>query len=358
MTDPDRTDTALGTLGLVVPAVPPDLPAALREARRIALIGHVTPDADCLGAMGALYLALPELGKHPFPALPHGTVSRRLEFLVRHAGMKPATAAELGSCDLALVLDTAKERRVNLEGKLDALPGVPVLNIDHHATNPHFGRWHWVDPQRSSTSEMIYELLTALGCQVTPTVATLLYAGIHSDTHGFSLPNTTPRSLQIAYDLARTGARIPLVCERLHRSHAPGEFELLKIIYRNTRVSPDGRLAWSTASTAEIASTGCSASDVDEQVEIPRSIEGIRVAILLTEGNPGKVRINFRGESGTSVLDLARQFGGGGHRASAGAMLDGTLADVVERVIPAAMAYVAALPDDDAGWAGSDPPLR
>jgi len=317
--------------------VPVPLLAALHQARRVALIGHVTPDADCLGAMGALYLALPELGKYPFAALPSGTVSRRLEFLVRHAGMRPATAAELRTCDLAVVLDTARERRVNLEGKLEALPDVAVLNIDHHATNPHFGRWHWVDPHRSSTSEMVYELLAALGCQFTPTVATLLYAGIHSDTHGFSLPNTTPRSLQIAHELARAGARIPLVCERLHR----------KVIYRNTRVSPDGRLAWSSASHQEIASTGCSASDVDEQVEIPRSIEGIRVAILLTEGNPGKVRINFRGESGTNVLNLARQFGGGGHLASAGALLDGSLAEVVERVIPAAMAYVAALPEEE-----------
>lgn len=352
MTDPNHFIAAVPGPGTAVPAA---LLAALREARRIALIGHVTPDTDCLSAMGALYLALPELGKYPFPALPTGSVSRRLEFLVRHAGMKPATAAELRSCDLAVVLDTAKERRVNLEGKLDALPGVAVLNIDHHATNPHFGRWHWVDPHRSSTSEMVYELLAAVGCQITPTVATLLYAGIHSDTHGFSLSNTTPRSLQIAHELARAGARIPLICERLHRNLAPGEFELLKIIYSNTRVSPDGRLAWSRASHQEIASTGCSASDVDEQVEIPRSIEGIRVAILLTEGNPGKVRINFRGESGTNVLNLARQFGGGGHLASAGAMLDGSLAEVVERVIPAATAYVAALPEEAALATASGP---
>lgn len=324
-------------------ALPAELTYAIRGATRVALIGHVTPDADCLGALGALSLALPELGKYPFVALPPGTVSRRLEYLLSQGGIRPASANELRACDLAVVVDTAKDRRVNVEGKLEALPGVPVINIDHHATNPHFGKWNWVDAHRSSTSEMIFELLLALGCQITPTVATLLYAGVHSDTHGFSLGNTTPRSLQVAFELARAGARVHEVCEQLHRSLSRGEFELCKVVYANTRVSEDGKLAWSTASFDEIAATGCTAADVDEQVEIPRAVEGIFVAMLFTEGHRGKVRINFRGERGHPVLELARQFGGGGHQTSAGAMLDGTLADVTGRVLPAARQYVTAL---------------
>lgn len=332
----------------VIDHAPPALAEALqaiRSAKRVALIGHVTPDADSLCAMAGLWLALPELGKHPFAALPTGTVSRRLEYLVRHAGMRGASPADLQRCDLAITLDTARDRRVNVEGKLESLPGVPVLNIDHHSTNTGFGRWNWVEPQRSSTSEMVYELLLALGCQLTPTVATVLYAGIHSDTHGFSLSNTTARSLEVAHRLAASGARVHEVCERLNRSLARGEFELLKVIFANTRVSPDGRLAWSSASHDEIVATGCGPSDVDDQVEVPRRIEGIRAALLFTEGDPGKVRINFRGEGPTDVLALAQQFGGGGHRSSAGAMLSGSLADVMERVVPAAMAFVAGLPE-------------
>ncbi|HMQ15044.1 MAG TPA: bifunctional oligoribonuclease/PAP phosphatase NrnA [Phycisphaerae bacterium] len=332
----------------VIDHAPPALAEALqaiRSATRVALIGHVTPDADSLGAMAGLWLALPELGKHPFAALPTGTVSRRLEYLVRHAGMRGASSADLQSCDLAITLDTARDRRVNVEGKLESLPGVPVLNIDHHSTNTRFGRWNWVEPQRSSTSEMVYELLRVLGCRVTPTVATVLYAGIHSDTHGFSLSNTTPRSLEVAHRLAASGARVHEVCERLNRSLARGEFELLKVIFANTRVSPDGRLAWSSASHDEIVATGCGPSDVEDQVEVPRRIDGIRAALLFTEGNAGKVRINFRGEGQTEVLALAQQFGGGGHRSSAGAMLNGSLGDVMERVVPAAMTFVAGLPE-------------
>jgi len=325
--------------------VPVEICDALLAANRVALIAHVTPDADCLGAIGAMHVALPELGKHPYAALPPETVARRLRFLAELAGVRCATADELAACDLALVMDTAREKRVNVEGKLEALPGVSIVNIDHHATNTQFGQWNWIEGDASSSCELITLLIQALGCQITPTIATLLYAGIHTDTQGFSLSNTTTRSLQVAHELAAAGADIIHTCERLNRSRSRSEFELLKVVYRNTQVSDDGKLAWSTANQAEIIGAGCHANDIDDQVEIVRSIDGVKVAILFSEGNPGKVRMNFRGERDVAVLELAKQFGGGGHHASAGAILDGTVDEVMLRVIPAAKEYVRSLPD-------------
>jgi phosphoesterase RecJ-like protein len=328
--------------------VPAGICQAIRAAREPALIGHVTPDADAIASAGALWLALPELGKQPRLVLPAGSVSRQLGYLVDFAGLKPAGAEQLAGCDLVVALDTAKERRLNGWDQLAGLAQVPIVNIDHHATNTGFGQLSWVVPGASSTSELIFGLLGALGCRITPTIATLLYAGLHTDTQGFSLSNTEPHSLKVAYELSLAGARIPEVCERMHRSHSRGEFELLSVVYRNTRVSEDGRLAWSTASFEEIAAAGCTAADIDDQVEIPRSIEGILVAILLSEGERGKVRMNFRGEGGVPVLDLARQFNGGGHRSSAGARVEGSIEEVTARVIPAALAYVASLARENA----------
>lgn len=324
--------------------IPAEIPTAIRAAGRIGLAGHVTPDADCLGSVCALWLALPELGLSPHAFIPEHTVSRRLSFLVRHAGLTPAAAGDLDTCDLVIVVDTAKERRVNLHGTWDTLLTKTVINIDHHATNTRFGRWNWVNPHASSSCEMVYELLRALNCRITPTIATLLYAGLHTDTQGFSLAGATANTFAVASDLAEAGARISEICERLHRSHSRQEFDLLKTIFANTRVSPDGRLAWSTVSHTELASAGCTAEDIENQVEVPRSIEGISAAILLSEGNPGKIRVNFRGEGAVPILHLAQQFGGGGHLYSAGAMLDGALHEVEERVISAAVRFLEQLP--------------
>lgn len=319
--------------------VPPGVCDALRGADHIALIGHVTPDADALASMGALWLALPELGKHPHLVLPAGSVSRSLKYLVEYAGLQPCHADDLDQCDLIVAVDTAKERRLNAHGDVALLTKIPILNIDHHATNPGFGRWNWVVGSSSSTSELVFALLMALGCRITPTIATLLYAGIHTDTQGFSLSNTGPNSLAVGHQLAQAGADIVTVCERMHRSRSRGEFELLSVIYRNTHVTADGLLAWSTATHEEIVSAGCTAADIDDQVEVPRSIEGIKLAILFTEGERGTIRMNFRGEGAVSVLDLAQQFGGGGHHASAGAKMTGSLAEVTAKVLSAAEAF-------------------
>jgi phosphoesterase RecJ-like protein len=326
-------------------SVPADVCDAIRAAEKIALIAHVTPDADCFAVLGALNLALPELGKRPYVSLPEETVARRLAFLSEMAGVNSASSEELAACDLAIVMDTAKERRVNIEGKLEAIPNAKVANIDHHATNTQFGRWNWVEGDASSTSELVYLLIKALGCQITPTIATLIYAGMFTDTQGFSLSNTTTRCLQVAHEVAQAGADIIHSCERLNRSRSRSEFELLKVVYKNTQVSEDGKLAWSTADHDEIAGAGCHANDIDDQVEIVRSIEGVKVAVLFTEGNKGKIRMNFRGERGISVLELAKQFGGGGHHASAGAILDGTIEEITGKVIPGAKEYAKNLPD-------------
>ncbi len=323
--------------------VPEEVCAALRGADQIALVGHITPDADALASMGALWLALPELGKHPHMVLPAGSVSRRLTYLMEYAGLRAATAGDLTECDLIVALDTAKEKRLNAEDHLSTQTKIPILNIDHHATNTQFGRWDWIVPQASSTSELVYAVLLALGCQITPTIATLLYAGVHTDTQGFSLSNTGPNSLKVGYELARAGALVPQVCERMHRSQSRGEFDLLRVVYRNTQVSEDGRLAWSVVRREEIAATGCTAADIDDQVEIPRMIEGIAVAMLFSEGEPGKIRMNFRGERGVSVLELATSFGGGGHHASAGARMRGTMDEVLAKVLPVAHTFVAEL---------------
>ncbi|MCK4340402.1 MAG: bifunctional oligoribonuclease/PAP phosphatase NrnA [Phycisphaerae bacterium] len=335
-----KTETTTMNDPAVVPA---EICVALRDAHSIALMGHVTPDADALASMGALWLALPELGIYPHLVLPEGTVSRQLQYLVRYAGLRHCACEDLQDCDLIVALDTAKEKRLNDNDHLGILTNIPIINIDHHTTNTEFGRWNWIVPQASSTSELVYGVLRELGCQITPTIATLLYAGIHTDTQGFSLSNTDPHSLRVGHELALAGAQIPEVCERMHRSRSRGEFELLSVVYRNTRVSDDGRLSWSTVTHEEIQLTGCQASDIDDQVEVPRSIEGILVAILFSEGEPGKIRMNFRGERGVSVLDLAGQFGGGGHHASAGARQRGTMEEITNRVLPAALEFVAGL---------------
>lgn len=313
-----------------------DVVSAVEQLRRPLIVGHVRPDGDCLGAIGALAAVLDRAdGCEPRIYYRHDQVSQRLAFLCELAASPIAPVERRRTCDAVIVLDTAQLSRAACDPPLAdlAAAGLPIINIDHHVDNPGFGTINWVVPDASSTCELVHRLIVGLRAPISPAVASLLYAGIHTDTMGFSLPNTTVGSLEAAGALVTAGANVSDLCERLCRSQARSEFDLARLIYANTRLTPDGRIAYSTATHEEIAATGCTAADIDDQVNIPRSLRGIRMAILFTEGRPGRIRLNFRGESGTSVLALAKALGGGGHEVAAGAIIDGPMDTVVADVL-------------------------
>lgn len=322
--------------------MPDGLVQMLATWRRPVVIGHVRPDADCFGAMFAVALTWPGQGRIARVSLPDGSISRRLQFMTEWADLPLADAQAFADADGFIVVDTAKKQRCNVDKSLGEswADGRLIANIDHHASNTLFGSMNWVDSAAGSACELVYHLIRAAGCPITPIIASLLYAGIHSDTVGFSLPTTTSSALRAAADLVERGARVEEIGERLCRSQSADEFNLARLIYDNTRVVADGRIAYSTASFDEITQSNCSAADIDDQVAIPRSLRGIGIAILFTEGKKGKTRLNLRGEAGVSVLDLALRLGGGGHEQAAGAILDASIDEAVARVVPLAIEYL------------------
>ncbi|MCH7592798.1 MAG: DHH family phosphoesterase [Planctomycetes bacterium] len=336
---------------IVTPPVPEELLHAIKSMRAPIVISHVVPDADALGSMLALARSLTgELGK-PKVSLPDGSLSRRLTFMFDQAGMFVATREDFAAADGFVVTDTAKKPRCNVGRELketDWSAGRPVVNIDHHHTNTRFGDVDWIVDDAGSSCELVYFLLVALqratksACgAIDASTASLLYAGIQTDTVGFSLPTTRAWALLAAAQLVKAGADVAEVGRRLYHSQDKSEFDLLRIVYANTTAAADGQIAYSFASFDEIHNAGCSAADIDDQISVPRSLDGARLAMLFTEGNRGKTRINFRSSGEVTIADLAAQFKGGGHAQAAGAILDCGLKEAVEKVLPRAIEYLA-----------------
>ncbi len=323
--------------------VPREVIDAVSRFRAPVVLSHVVPDADALGSIFALAMAYRGKGCAPKVSLPEGSLSQRLAFMFDWAKVEVATAGDFASADGFIALDTAKKPRCNVGKGLkgsDWSAGRPVVNIDHHDTNTRFGDVDWIDAEASSTCELVYRLLAASGRPIAPVTASLLYAGILTDTVGFALPTTSAAALQTAAELVRLGADVPQLGERLCRSQTRSEFDLLRTVYANTKLAADGQIAYSTAGYDDIIGAGCTAVDIDDQVCVPRSLEGVRLSFLLTEGNKGKTRINFRGEGALEVLELANKFNGGGHRQAAGAVLDCPLEEAVEPVLNAAIEHL------------------
>lgn len=324
--------------------MPEEVSAAIDRLKSPIILTHVTPDADALGSMLTVALALSSDVCHPKVSLPDGAVSERLEFITEWVEVPVATPADFSSADGFIVTDAASRSRCLVDSSLaktDWSAGRDMVVIDHHETNKRFGTAHWVVGDASSTCELIYRWLRATGRPIDPLRASLLYGGIHADTVGFSLPTTSALALEAAADLVRCGADVARIGERLCRSRSIREFELLRIIYANTKVIADGRIAYSTASFEEISRSGCRAADIDDQVSVPQSLGGTKLAMLFAEGERGKTRINFRSSGNVTVIDLATRFNGGGHSQAAGAILDCKIDEALELVLPKAMAHLA-----------------
>lgn len=313
---------------------------AIRGVKRPILLGHVTPDADCLGAALGLATVMRENGTESFVGLPPEGVSERLSFLLDLASMavRVSVCSAEDNYNAVIIVDTATEKRINLGKTLTVPPEASRFNIDHHITNTDYAEHNWVDPHASSTCEMIARLISALGWKMSAETASMLYAGIHGDTAGFSLPSTTADSLQIAADLVRAGADVTHIGEQLCRSQGRQDFELLRRVYDHTTVVADGRIAYSFLSYQDISESGCRAEDIDDQVSIPRALKGVSIAMLFSEGEPGTVRINLRGEGQMTVVELAQRFGGGGHPQSAGVRVrNKPMQEVIATVVAAAL---------------------
>ncbi len=328
-------------------AVPHEVIEAISAMRNPIMISHVVPDADALGSIIAMASGFTDEQTTPKISLPIGSLSQRLDFLFNLQVVEVASAEDFASADGFVTLDTAKKPRCNVGPQLkdtDWSKGRPIVNVDHHATNTRFGSLDWIVDQASSTCEMAYYLLRSAGKTITPAMASQLYAGIQTDTLGFSLPTTTASSLKAAADLVSLGADVAMLGERLARSQSPSEFDLLRVIYENTKLEAGGRLAYSFASFDDIRQAGCSASDIDDQITVPRSLDGVELAMLFTEGNQGKTRINFRGSGQVTVVELAGLFKGGGHSQAAGAILESTVEQAITKVLPKAIEHLEQFP--------------
>ena len=313
--------------------------AALQAAPSVAVLAHVRPEGDAIGATLGMALALRAAGKvvgaynaDPLPpeltALPGaGEIRREVPIRDRYA------------CYLAL--DTSDLERTG--GLLAGRPAAGrLLNVDHHPGNTRFGDLNWVDPTASSAGEMVYRILCRGGFPVPEWAAANLYAAILTDTGSFQYGNTTPGALRAAAELVEQGAGVEALAAALYGNRDPRQWRLLGEALGSLEFSADGRLAWLEVTCAAQARAGIGLEATEDFVGYARAIRGVEIALAFKEVSGDEVKVSLRSRGGVDVARLAGQFGGGGHRNAAGCTLREPLAAARARVLTAAAASLGA----------------
>jgi bifunctional oligoribonuclease and PAP phosphatase NrnA len=304
--------------------------AALHGARRIALVSHRDPDPDTIGSAIALGLGLESLGKEVswHCADPVPEQQRFLHGSERYSQKPPPE-----DVDLVVTVDFGSVDRAKF-----ALPSRPKLvNIDHHASNDHFGSANLVDVTAAASAEVVSRVIDALGVKWTPEMATAALVGIMTDTGSFQFPSTDARSLDRAARLREAGADLQAITYNIFRNK---RFEALKLwgfAFARLVREHDGRLVWTEIRAGDIEQAEAREEDISGLVEQIARSSGMRVALLFNEQR-GSVKVSCRTSQWEPSVDasaLMARFSGGGHVRAAGALIQGDLAEIRERVLDA-----------------------
>jgi phosphoesterase RecJ-like protein len=314
---------------------PAPLIDAIRHAHTILIITHLAPDSDAMGSLLGLTHALRSIGKTIVPSCTDQIFDRFNSL----PGSQDIVQQTSDSFDLVIALDCADAGRMgNVWAKLND-PKPPLVNIDHHITNTHFGSINWIDPQATATSEIILTLIDQLTIQVTREIATCLLYGIVGDTLGFRTPHTTPRSLEYSMRLMQAGAVLSEIMEQQFNRRPLALIRLWGKALNNLQIKD--RIAYTTISKAMRTSVGMSGSgDISLSSFLVSANEADRAAVLV-ETDDGQIDLSLRAKSGHDVAKAALALGGGGHPLAAGATIDGPMDVAVKRVIEALKANAA-----------------
>jgi bifunctional oligoribonuclease and PAP phosphatase NrnA len=314
-----------------------------RPGQRVCLTTHVNPDGDGIGSeVGLVHLLRPQgieaVITNPSPTPP------RFSFLFDDLpGVDRSAEAvkELRRADLIIVLDISDLTRLGMLIETVRNRGVPVGCVDHHVSAgmlPPGPRY--LDPGAAATGELIFELAKANGWAVSQAAARALYVAILTDTGGFRFSNTRPRTLRVAADLLETGVDAEKIYLEVYARAPEGRPRLFAEALQTLVVEPEYGLAWVTVPPGAIERLGVSSDDLDGVVEFPRSIEGVRMALLFREISQGRIKVSLRSVGDVDVAAFAKPYGGGGHTKAAGLSLPGSLAEVQATILQAARDYL------------------
>ena len=316
----------------------------LRQSHRVVLTSHIRPDCDALGSELGMAGILEALGKHVRivnaqatpPGLKWLDPHNRIESLAEH--VKPA---DLADRDLLIVLDTSAWAQLGAMGDVLKSMRDRTLVIDHHVSEDDLcDRW-FKDTSAEATARIVSEIGPRLGVPFTERIATPLYAGLSTDTGGFRFPSTSGETFRIAARLVDAGASPPTVYRELFEQDTLARLHLVGRTLSGVRTSHEGRVITSIVRLTDIKETAASPHDTEDLINLTLVVKDTQVAVILIEQPDGRIKVSFRSRSAVDCSALAGTFGGGGHKAAAGAILAGPFDAAFARVTAAVDAAVA-----------------
>ena len=305
--------------------------ARLRQMNNVLLLTHVRPDGDTIGSAAALCQALRDMGKTAYllynPEITD-TYAPYAEPYWASEGFVPEHIVSADIAALNLLPDNAAAYASRVE-----------LAIDHHGSQEFFAAETCLDADAAACGEIIYRVIRELTA-VTPAIALLLYVAISTDTGCFVYANTTADTHRIAAELLETGIDVGPVNKVLFRTKSKTRLAMEARMVADMELYDGDRVVVMSIPLSLRQELHATEADIEELSSLAALVEGTDCGITLRELKPGKVKLSLRTGPRVDACAVCQRLGGGGHKAAAGATVDGTLKDAKALILKAYRAVV------------------
>ena len=297
----------------------------IKIANKILLLAHENPDGDAIGSLMAMYHMLKDLGKNVLVVVPEIPPA----FLYLN-GIDKVLSKTDDTFDLGIVVDCANKERIGqINNEFSNCKKTIV--IDHHISNSRYGDINYVEELTASCTQVLYYLFKKWNINITNDIGEAIITGCLTDTSGFRNNNVDKNTFMMAAELMDIGIDINKIYYLAVSKKSMAQYLLMKMTLDRLEMFEDGKIAFSYISEEDFANVGALPGDHEGLVDLGRNIGGVEVSIFMREDDG--YRISFRSNGNIDVNEIAKKFGGGGHKMAAGAKIDGDFKETKDKVL-------------------------
>ena len=300
----------------------------INKAQNIVILTHESPDGDAVGSSLALKLAIEKLDKNVDVIIPE--YSRLFNFLPAANEIKKES--EIKNYDLAISVDCANLKRLAKREYFEQAKKTIV--VDHHGSNNMYGDLNYVNPVSPACCEVLAGMIEYFEINIDKSIGTCIMTGIITDTGGFRHAGINSETFEFTAELIRKGVNIPDIYKRTLRTKTRANFELTKRVMSRMELLEDGKITFTYITSEDEKETGAEPGDHEGLVDIGMDIEGVEVSIFIRQKEEENAyKISMRSGDNVNVSDICLMFGGGGHQRAAGALIQGNVEQVREKIL-------------------------
>lgn len=310
--------------------------AQIGHYETFVLVSHIRPDCDALGSELGMAEVLRAVGKQVRIINAHRTPPA-LQFLDPAGNIEVLgddVEAEDIVADCIMVLDTSAWAQLGDMGDVIRSSRADKMVVDHHVGEDDLGATMYKDYQAEATGHLVVQAADALGVPLTRAISGPLFAAIATDTGWFRFGSVTSETYRVIARLVDAGVVPSEIYGDLYERDTLGRLKLRGLILSRTLSELDGALMHTYVQKEDFTTTGAVASDTEDAINLTLAVEGTKGAVIFVGQLRGGFKLSFRSRCSMDCNEIARQFGGGGHKAAAGAFIEGTLDEVRQRVLP------------------------